>query len=341
MESDTYIALIYKKLKGEISNEEQLLLTEWLDNHNDNKSIEQEIRQQWELTDNYGSELVIDIKEDYKILQKRIQQQDSIPNHNPPESKKLKLIPIKRQWLTIAASLLVVIIAGFWYTSNQRSSPLIIAETISGAHKTIHLSDGTIISLNENSILTYPAVFESNNRTVTLNGEAFFEVAKDPNKIFSIKTSYAQVQVLGTSFNLKIDQKKKQTYVGVLTGKVSLQPNKNNNKIMLEAGEMGVYNASSDKLQKQLNWNKNDLSWKSGILKFNKISLINALADIESLFKIKVSIKDVTMNECKLSGRFDNGNAKEVLAYIADIFDMKLTSVSKKEFLLENGSCLD
>ena len=73
----------------------------------------------------------------------------------------------------------------------------------SGQKQTVTLSDGTVLHLNSGSRLTYPAEFSGNSRTIFMDGEAFLDVAKDPDHPFIIKSQNVDVTVLGTSFNLR------------------------------------------------------------------------------------------------------------------------------------------
>ena len=73
----------------------------------------------------------------------------------------------------------------------------------SGQKQTVTLSDGTVLHLNSGSRLTYPAEFSGNSRTIFMDGEAYLDVAKDPDHPFIIKSQNVDVTVLGTSFNFR------------------------------------------------------------------------------------------------------------------------------------------
>src|SRR5690606_38970298 len=84
---------------------------------------------------------------------------------------------------------------------NERMSSLQLT-TPNGGQYQINLSDGTLVLLNAASTLTYPAEFGENTREVILDGEAYFEVTKDPEKPFIVRTAKQRIEVLGTSFNI-------------------------------------------------------------------------------------------------------------------------------------------
>ena len=111
------------------------------------------------------------------------------------------------------------------------------------------LTDGTTIYLAQNSTLTYPKRFAGKSRRVTLNGEAFFEVAKNAKKPFIIDTKAASVKVLGTSFNLKSTDAK-NFELNVVEGKVGVNLNNNpSENIIAIAGDKVI--ANKEKLAKE------------------------------------------------------------------------------------------
>src|SRR5690606_36556914 len=112
-----------------------------------------------------------------------------------------------------------------------------------------HLSDGTLITLNENSSIVYQEEFTSNERHVALTGEAFFEVARDEEKPFIVDLpSETYVKVLGTSFNIKAFDGDSLVTVFVKTGRVEFGSEANN--IILTPGEKGVYNKQSGQIER-------------------------------------------------------------------------------------------
>ena len=130
-------------------------------------------------------------------------------------------------WLKIAASVIILIAAGIFtyrFGFEFGGDPgLIYIEkaTQNGQKSTIILADGTQIKLNAGSKLKYPEQFGSDQRIVTLYGEAFFEVVRDENRPFIVKSKGLMTKVLGTSFNVKAFDNE-HTQVTVRTGRVSV-----------------------------------------------------------------------------------------------------------------------
>lgn len=111
-------------------------------------------------------------------------------------------------YMRVAALLAIFCAVAFFgiyehYRNGKDAAPYLELRAQAGERKTITLSDGTKISLNNSSVLYYPAKFDQHTREVKLEGEAFFEVIHDRKKPFLIQTPQLKVQVLGTSFNVR------------------------------------------------------------------------------------------------------------------------------------------
>jgi ferric-dicitrate binding protein FerR (iron transport regulator) len=141
-------------------------------------------------------------------------------------------------WYHLAASVLLLLFAGWWFSkqsaSKQQSDqyklilskiqePLVEEKNETNKAKLVVLADGSTVVLQPDSRITYPARFEGKKREVFLNGEAFFEVAKNPDKPFYVYAHTLATKVLGTSFKVSAFDDK-EVKVVVKTGKVSVFP---------------------------------------------------------------------------------------------------------------------
>jgi transmembrane sensor len=137
-------------------------------------------------------------------------------------------MPLRTLRFTAAAA--AILLFFFWWqhtTPNWQS-------TASNDHIRIDtLTDGSIVTLNKHSILSQPPTFAASARTVTLEGEAFFNIAADKNRPFRIKTNGISITVLGTSFNVRTENGK--TTILVETGLVEVENRQN--RIHIAAGE--------------------------------------------------------------------------------------------------------
>lgn len=150
----------------------------------------------------------------------------------------------------------------------------------------IELSDGSRIWLNAGSSITYPLTFIGEERIVTVEGEVYFEVAKDIAHPFIVKKDEVEVKVLGTSFNVNAYQDEENIKVTLLSGKVSL---KNGiDQAVLLPGEQGVVNASI-KINREVNMEA-VMAWKNGLFYFNQANLKTLVKQIEKWYDVEMEI---------------------------------------------------
>jgi len=152
------------------------------------------------------------------------------------------------KWL--AASVIVLLGTGLVFWLNERSESETIAsleaqdeeEFIQTSHQgsiplEINLPDGSVVALEKNSVLRYPKQFDARERVVYLEGEAFFNIAKDPKHPFLLFANKTVVKVLGTSFRVKAHENSDKVIVAVKSGKVSVFERKDYEK-MKESSQM-------------------------------------------------------------------------------------------------------
>ena len=169
------------------------------------------------------------------------------------------------------------------------------------------LDDGTEVWINKYSELRYPKSFASNARTVTLKGEAFFDVARDEEAPFSIELSNDNlVTVLGTSFNIN-DKVGSKVEVSVAEGKVNLKNTVNDDlSLDLTAGQRGILNVSKEEIKSE-NIDDNFLAWKADELKFESEELETALEDIGIFYGVQFKLDNATA-DCEINNLTVNRN---------------------------------
>lgn len=152
-----------------------------------------------------------------------------------------------------------------------------------GMTKQLTLSDGTRIWLNAESSLKYPDTFEGKaQREVYLEGEAYFEVSKNPQHPFLVKTTAIETQVLGTSFNIKA-YSKKDVQVTLLEGSIKVS-DKHHNNILLKPGEH-----TNEKLHKSQVENVSQYrAWTTGSFYFDNTELIEIMRELGRWYNIDI-----------------------------------------------------
>lgn len=213
-------------------------------------------------------------------------------------------------WMSAAAVLVIMSAALFFYTTSPVTVSTQMAEI-----KNITLSDGSMVTLNENSKVSYPRYFIS-KRNIELEGEAFFEVKHEAERPFVVQTKQLVVNVLGTSF--LVNSAKNKPFVNVKSGKVAVKNKLTEDHLVLIAGQ-GAGLLSGTLQKKQLN-NENYLAWKTKELAFTDNPLKEVFTTLENYYHVKITTDHTDPLNCKVTTRFKNETLEGVLKELKLLF---------------------
>jgi transmembrane sensor len=170
------------------------------------------------------------------------------------------------------------------HTSNTGNKTSILSTPAGGQYEVI-LPDGTHVWLNAASTLSFPEQFSSTERRITLNGEAYFEVAHDAARPFRVSTSRQNIEVLGTHFNISAYEDEPRTLTTLLQGAVWVSSAAKN--MVIKPGEQAVSSKRND-LQVQEANTKIAMAWKNGMIAFEDASLRQIMRQVARWYNIKV-----------------------------------------------------
>jgi ferric-dicitrate binding protein FerR (iron transport regulator) len=245
------------------------------------------------------------------------------------EVAPVKRIPVWKMITRIAAMLVVVAglsIGAYKIFTNPKAiipvqDNLVQKQNAKGVKSTIELADGSKIWLNADSKVQYPALFNGNTREVYLNGEAFFDIAKNPAKPFIIHLSNGTVRVLGTSFNIKAYDSEPVVETSVSTGKVAFIPRLKNNReadtVFLTPNNKVVYRLDEEKITTATTVSSEDKAWTEGKMIFRSMLFEEIAVELERNFGKKVVFKNEEARNYRLTGSFQNNTLTEILYYLA------------------------
>ncbi len=223
-------------------------------------------------------------------------------------------------WLRrVAAVLLVGLLVGVgWYAFRVNEPPSLTwveRHTPGGQRQRLQLADGSVVWLNANSTLRYPQAFGGALREVHLAGEAFFEVASNPDKPFLIHAGRTTTRVLGTSFAVR--GYPGEVAVTVVTGKVAFANAPDAPAVTLTPGERGVVRRNAGRVEKSVNPDPNFLAWKTRTLTFRNAPLRQVLPTLEGYFGVTFRTDDPALLDCHFTGSFKEPTLAEVLQVFA------------------------
>ena len=180
--------------------------------------------------------------------------------------------------------------------------------------RTILLPDGTSVTLNHYSSLSYPKQFKSDNREVELSGEAYFEVSKSKKHPFIVQTETIDVQVLGTHFNVDAYPDNPDVKTTLLTGSVAVSNKNNSVHMVLKPNEVAIYNKVEQKLTRKVLENAGDeVSWRHGEFIFDDLPLQEIARELSNSFGTTIHITDSTLRNYRVTARFRNGEDLETI----------------------------
>ena len=286
---DPYWEKIAGKLHGELSSEEEAEFREMITYPSGLRDFEKAQQIQVNLTKT-GS-----ISPDA-----RVKSWDKIETRI--RSYQLRWIKVA---LKYAAIIVVAFIAGNLLKPSATSDQKIRYSEITvpfGQMSQLTLSDGTKIWLNSGTTLRYPERFAENSRSVSIEGEAYFEVAKMAHKPFTVNTSDIKVEVLGTSFNLSAYKEDAATAVTLVEGKVAVEDHAGKIIARLIPGQMATKNKQTNALDIRNVETSFYAAWIEGKIYFDDEPLDQIAIKLERWFNVEISFANEQLKSHRFTG---------------------------------------
>lgn len=219
--------------------------------------------------------------------------------NEPIKSKKL----FNYTKLAIAASLLIASSFGIYFLNQKPAAQEYLSyHNNYGKTATITLEDGSKISLNSNSTLKYPQHFASDKREVKLEGEGFFEISKDKDRPFTVKTNKLTTTVLGTKFNVSAYRNSAEALVALVEGSVTVELNDKSQKLTLKPSEMASL-IGTNRLEKTTFDTQKVTAWQTGAIIFENASFEDIASKLYNAYGITL-INNTDDNNWQYSGSF-------------------------------------
>ncbi|QEC42573.1 FecR family protein [Pseudobacter ginsenosidimutans] len=342
--------LIKRMLSGNISQEEKHQLSQLMADPAFSSLFNT-------LLDEQGGELVMEQDEQAQLFTN--EKLDWFHQQLPVEDSEAPVFSIHRPlWKRILpyAAALITAASGllFWWSNSAKEHNTSVAQEINKKNEypvpveepvqytehfnqgkrrlKVKLADGSVVTIGRKGKIRYPAGFEGNTRDVYLEGEAFFEVAKDVNKPFTVFSGDVRTQVLGTSFKVSA-LPKSAVEVAVVTGKVRVSYHsgkiENDLATMLPGDKISWKNSRLTKLKMDP---KDVLAWKHEMMVFRKQSLDDILDVFRRHYGVNITVINKGFLREKISLTLDEKmpleKAMNVLSVTAG-FDHSIDSLSR------------
>lgn len=203
----------------------------------------------------------------------------------------------------------------------QKQNFEVVKTNPSGQKSRIQLSDGSVVHLNAESELQYEEGFSENERKIHLKGEAYFEVAKDVDRPFTVVSNNISVTALGTEFN--VNAFNDNIEVALLEGSVIINDLNGSDEVTLVPMQVVRFDSKSGKL-KRIDLNAIDLAlWRDRVIYFDNTPIDDAVRILSRWYAVDIEIINASSNDLTFSGKFNNRSLELLLKNLSYTLDFK------------------
>lgn len=321
------LEVLIKFLNNQATLDEQRKVLSWLEKPGSRAEFDALLSKHWEGSGNSGN------AEDYSRILAKIHGRILKP-------EKKKFFVFTSEFYRIAASVVIVLFTGYILVNmfsnglgpreNAILSPpsLIERRTGVGEKMTLIMSDGSRIILNGESRISFDGQYGRSNRTVHLDGEAFFEVYPDSVLSFEVITENVTTCALGTSFN--VFSRDHQLRVALTSGRVVVADF--SDSVLLIPGQLVSFEESDNDerfIVRQFNIVQ-ETGWKEGKLRFDNKELGEILSDLSIWYGVSLEVERGIELQRRVSGTFSNTNLKDILTGLSFSMDFAFELKNKK-----------
>jgi transmembrane sensor len=242
----------------------------------------------------------------------------------------------------VAAAIVLIAVVTYtiWsYVVTRLVDNKILTANSTGDITKVFLSDGTLVWLKNHSTLTYPSDLSGKTRSVTLQGEALFEVAKDASHPFVIRCGDLTTTVLGTSFNIK--SRKDSIEVIVLTGTVSLTTIHDTRGVVVEPSGKVVYDGRQRSISRVIPVDDEKVLAVRGTeysMNFEDVRMSEVIPRIKKKFGVGISTADPRLENCKITADFSDQSLEKTLSMLSQALQFEF-EIDENHVYLSGKGC--
>lgn len=328
-------SLLAKYLDGSTTGSESNEVESWLAENSENRKVFEDFKNIWFKSQGveFNAELSFDKSAALKNVLSRIESDSKTERPNQKPGKVFKLSTF---FVRVAAVLVIGIATYFVYQNFQSSNPEVLFSATDDTME-ILLPDSSVINLDKTGEVKYAENF-AKNRTLSLSGEAFFDVKNQNNNSFIVEANDIEVKVLGTSFYVRAYENDSMVEVGVKTGRVEVAQKSGNESIILNANETVRYNKNKRSFSQPEVYDNNNLFWKTAVLEFNEQPLDQVISTLGQVYQTEIDYQKSDLENCNFTGRFKNASLEEILNQLQYSFNIEVT---KSEKIIITGKACD
>lgn len=299
--------LIISYLQGNLSKEETDLFYNWMNESASNKKLFFEIKAMYDAGRSLGKPL--DVGESWQRLLNKKEKTQSL---------RFNL------WYKIASyaavALIAVAVSSVFFLSYNKTDGGLYSKYIGGdglEADVVELPDGTQVSLGSKTTFHYDKDFGKDKRIVYLEGEAYFEVAKQKDKPFIVKTAEQDIEALGTKFNVMAYPTDSLVITTLLEGSVRLMTLGGGRETILRPDQQFIYNRNRKTASLNYVDARQYTSWTTGYYYFSEQTLDAILDRLSHVYVAEFTVLSKSLNKRTFTGTFYRGESiKDIMEVI-------------------------
>jgi len=325
--SDFY-GLVSRYLSGELGPDELQDFEALLQSDPEKKALADEFRKIWNAVGSHEAVENYDLDAEWRLMQNEI-----------PDLGRGRSLLFYSYRIAAVLVLGLIIASGWIYGTRIMGTERIVARE---EPVEVILEDGSQITINRDSWIRYKKKFASTGRKVFLNGEAWFDVARDTARPFVIDAGPALVEVLGTSFNVNAYKGNSTVEITVESGMVALTAKQEKQtmqeQIVLQAGNSGSYHKQDQELVLIPAADPNNIAWKTRDLYFDGATLQEVVDLVNVVYDARLIIANEELALCPITVTFSHQSLDAILNVLKVTLDLEVIRTDK-EIRLDGVAC--
>ncbi len=312
--------LLVKYLLAEATEAEQEEVQQWIAASAENKRYYEHFKLIWQRSRHLAATSTVDEHEAWKRFQQKVQAKDTKQDKEIVAPRAIAVSKPSINWMRVAAMLMVLALSGgLIYYFVEQGAPKMLALRSNESVMIDTLPDGSVVTLNKRSSLSYPETFKGDLRSVKLEGEAFFNITPNKSKPFVIDANGTMVKVVGTSFNVKMTNDK--TEVIVETGVVEVSKKKK--MVKLNPHEKATVLRDRDEPIKEANDDELYSYYKSDEFICDHTPLARLVEALNDAYAVHIVVTGNVANK-QITTTFRDKSLDEILAVVAETLGLRI-----------------
>lgn len=312
---DNNIPIIYKYLKGESSPSELKNAIDLLESPYKNLNLRKTIYEWWNNENELQSQPEL---ENLPGVLDKIHHQINLSKPLPKKRTGTLILKYAR----VAAVLLIGLVTGLFITHHKKKESVYYTSvTPHGSISMVILPDSSVVYLNSGSKIVYSISGLERNRSVFLDGEAWFDVTETNKNPFVVYTPSYKIKVTGTKFNVKAYKSESKVITTLEDGSVQVLPSLNpdfTETKMLKPGEQFVFDKTKNSFEITKVNTRLFTSWKDNKLIFINMNLSELIVLLERKYGVDITVSDNIVLDFHYDGTIKNETILEVLELLKE-----------------------